>query len=579
MQLTTPELKDFDSVFPAENWFLYWKTSPSLWESKLNEYRGPAPIFVPIYWGMHSENAQTYDFGEKKPETDLVRLYQCAKKLNKSLIFLLPVSPAPFLTNGGIPAYLARTISLDQNAMALSAFDNELRLNKIYSFYDPRIFQAYRRFCKVLGDVFVQRGIGSSLYGLDCFRFDKDDFKSYFEDYSAVYENGFNRYIKQLQEDSPEQIEKLIQEPDFEANLSVDYLDTIQGLYTSSLNELIAGNYFGEVKVCFLGGNSEDLFGRSSYTWYGEAEFFKGLFSSLTNGYMPCSLLLNYDAKKDSLKKALKENLNTLCVHSFLKETDFSSDEELMMFRALTYFEHYNLDHKFDFNDHCNRLGLSSFLSQNYQWCYKVKNKLELDYDDLGEREVYFFYSQSLNNKEFTDVLKLFLHGKKIILDSSALSEEKLKRLEIFYTENNLNVEKLNFVTSITKANLGDGFIISYDGEKLSNAADSKKRDFWTQIIKYVGINHLEVKADEGVEYIWNYRSSNSYELSYEEVRRVSLYNPTSYKRFVQVKASHNFAFVRSIDEVNASFKSTPHGIEVSLMPGGSVSLDYGYFE
>ena len=80
LQLTTPELIEYDSVFPGENWFFYWKTSPSLWKNKLQEYRGPTPIFVPIYWGFHNENPDQFDFGTFRPETDLKRLHDRKKK-------------------------------------------------------------------------------------------------------------------------------------------------------------------------------------------------------------------------------------------------------------------------------------------------------------------------------------------------------------------------------------------------------------------------------------------------------------------------------------------------------------------
>ena len=76
MQLTTPELKEYDTVFPGENWFYFWRTSPSLWESKLREFSGAQPILVPIYWGLHSEQPEKFDFGTYKPETDLKRLYE-----------------------------------------------------------------------------------------------------------------------------------------------------------------------------------------------------------------------------------------------------------------------------------------------------------------------------------------------------------------------------------------------------------------------------------------------------------------------------------------------------------------------
>src|SRR3989338_711598 len=103
MKLTTPEQKDFDPAFPGENWFYYWKTAASLWESKLLQIPGQMPIYVPINWGFHMDYQHTIDFGEHKPETDLKRLFDVAQKVNRKLIFIMPLTPAPYLTNGGVP--------------------------------------------------------------------------------------------------------------------------------------------------------------------------------------------------------------------------------------------------------------------------------------------------------------------------------------------------------------------------------------------------------------------------------------------------------------------------------------------
>ncbi len=106
MQLTTPELREYDTVFPGENWFFYWRTSPSLWETKLREYQGPHPIFVPVYWGLHSENPDQYDFGNYRPETDIARLFKIAKDVGRELSIVIPTTPTPFLANGGLPSYI-----------------------------------------------------------------------------------------------------------------------------------------------------------------------------------------------------------------------------------------------------------------------------------------------------------------------------------------------------------------------------------------------------------------------------------------------------------------------------------------
>ena len=169
-QLTTPKLKEEAVVLPGENWFFYWKTSPSLWEAKLREYNGPGPLFVPIYWALHSEYSDQFDFGQNKPETDLKKLYECARNVGKELVFFIPVGPVPFLINGGIPSFLARNISLNQEEMAISVIDNKDRVNRIYSFYNPKVFQAYRKFAWHVGQYFSQLGIDCSIHVLNACR-------------------------------------------------------------------------------------------------------------------------------------------------------------------------------------------------------------------------------------------------------------------------------------------------------------------------------------------------------------------------------------------------------------------------
>jgi hypothetical protein len=158
LQLTTPELKEYDSVFPGENWFFYWKTSPALWESKFQEYNDLSPIFIPIYWGLHCEDPDQLDFGTNRPETDLKRLFTLAERYRKEVILILPITPCPFLTNDGLPSYLSRSLMCAEDGRVLTIVDNEKRLNKLFSFYDPRIFQSFRKFTWHLGQFLSQNG-------------------------------------------------------------------------------------------------------------------------------------------------------------------------------------------------------------------------------------------------------------------------------------------------------------------------------------------------------------------------------------------------------------------------------------
>jgi hypothetical protein len=62
-------------------------------------------------------------------------------------------------------------------------------------------------------------------------------------------------------------------------------------------------------------------------------------------------------------------------------------------------------------------------------------------------------------------------------------------------------------------------------------------------------------------------------------VRRVNIYNPTSYKKVVTIKTHKHFAFMKMIDPTRANAKSTSDGVDVELLPNGKIALDFGHYE
>ena len=578
-ELTTPEMKDSDAVFPGENWFYYWRTSPSLWENKLENYTGPLPLFVPINWPLHSEHQDQIDFGQIKPETDLKRLENIAKKLGKEIIFIIPVGPAPFLVNGGLPSYLARSLSINNDGIAISVLDDADRVNRVYSYYDPRVFQAFRKFMYHLGQYFTQSGVSSPLYALESFRIEEECLISFFKDHSQVFDGGFNRYIKQLQDTEPLKIEKLIENPVYEKDLKLEYSQLIQGLYLSSISEFLPGSFSGELKICLLGSGSIDLFKRSSDFWENQSDYFKSLMKSIVNGICPTSILINPKKKEGVFSKAISNLTSNSILKTYLSEDDYTDDSSLS-FKPLFFFElHDGGEGHFSFEKAMEISGLKYFFEKEYPWAYRITNRLNLNIDEIEEKVVHFYFGSRLNQEQFNHVLKMFMNGNKVFLDINKISSKFLNKLEVFFTENNIAVEKINYISQVTKASLGEGLIVTYDSEKLGHTSLTKRSGFWDSMVSYLEVKQLKVQAEDGVEYFWKVRSSNSYELNYEEVRRVSFFNPTSYKRKVHIVSSHNFAFSKTIDQHRVEVNSTPIGIDILLLPGGMVTLDFGYFE
>lgn len=579
MQLTTPELKTYDTVFPGETWFLYWRTSPSLWESKLREYQGATPIFIPLYWGLHSEHPDQFDFGTYRPETDLKRLSEAITASGKEAIFILPLVPAPFLPNGGVPSYVAKNIIINDDGLGCSVVDNEGRLNKLFSFYDPRVFQSFRKFVWNIGQYFSQKGISFEMYGADFGYLKEGIFSSYFYDKSVAFEQGFHRYLKQVEETEPENYERLKEDFSYEDTLKKKYANMIKDLYFQSAKESVPANWSGDLKFAFLGGCPDDIFARSSDMWEYHGDFFDPLFSVVVNNIVPVSTLLSPTMRKPILTRALKDVVS----HNFLMSKLDNSiyDEDLQVsFRPLVYFDLYLNNESKQSSDLINKGGIKYFFDREYHWMYRLNfSPFEFTGEEEDHHKINFFFGRLMDKKSFNEMLKLFLNGGKIFLDMNGLSTELDNKLNVFLTENSISVEKINYLTPILKAQIGEGKLITFDNDKLATNNTMKKVGFWQTMIKYLELRHLNLQVDDGVYYFWKHRVSNTYELDYEEIRRVSFYNPTSYKKKVHIVSSKNFAFLRSVDEQNVNVKSTPIGIDVELLPGGAVSLDFGYFE
>ncbi|WP_372653986.1 hypothetical protein [Halobacteriovorax sp.] len=574
LSLTTPVTRDADAVFPGENWFLYWKTSSSLWKTKLEEFSKGDKILVPVNWSFHSDTGDNYDFAETKPETDLKKLFDIACELGKEITFLMPLTPVPFLANGGIPHLLARSIALNKEGMAYGIIDNEENINKLYSFYDPRVFQAYSKFCTKFGQYISKSGISSDVYGYVCGCLENDEYISYLDDYSKVFEQAFSRFLKaRAQKDSTEfQGISSIEE---EYIVKKEFSDTITSLYLESLSAGVGANWEGVLKFSFLGGSLEDLLNRMSANDL-NSKYSKDISKSISRGVIPSSILLPHRKKKGVLGRQLSEMVESTFLNQKLSEDDVYETESVQ-FKTLNVFNLVRIDES---SKIWNDLGLTDSLSTDFYSCFSYLDKKLFEWKEgRNVLEQYFFVQGGeLIESDFKTILKIFMNGGKIILDNSGLEEGLVRRLESFFLENNLEVEKVNFLTEVTYAQLGEGKLIVFNGEKLLTRGINDRVNFWKKLISTFEIQHMSIETSENVEVFWRTRGSSINELNYEEVRRLSIYNPTSYKKKVKFKFAKNFALLKIIDEFNCELSTLPHEIQGELLPDGSFSIDFGVF-
>jgi hypothetical protein len=573
VSLTTPVPRDQDTVFPGENWFFYWKTSASLWKTKLQEFPG-TKIIIPLNWSFHSETGDQFDFGDHRPETNLKKLVEIATEVGKNVVFFLPLTPAPFLPNGGLPHLLARSVALNNEQMAYGIIDADDHLVKIYSFFDPRVFEAFDRFVKKLGQYFSVNKINADVWGIRSGYFKDGQYRSFIEDTSKTFESAFSRFLQTKK--SPDEVISPIEERQY----AFEFNKTIQNLYETNARESIRDNFEGTLDVAFLGAGTENFLKRL-YGTILTADYSAELYESLAKDIIPSSVLLSHRLKKGVLTR----ELNDLVANSYLPLRLASTayeHEDISTFQPLSFFKVFErIDGVSSLFQNWSDLNLWQYLKANFGWSYKVihSDTLKLHENKTPYQEnILLFHGHDVDRTIFNFILKTFMNGGRVILNRSGLSDEFNQRFETFFLENNLNVEKVHFQTQIQNIALGEGRLVLIEGEGFKDLSKQEYFDFWKTLVETFSLIHVPIQNVDGLDFYWRTRPSSTNELKFEEVRRLSLYNPTSYRKKIKMNLTKNFVVYKVLDEINVIVQTYPNEIEIELSPEGSVIVDFGVF-
>jgi hypothetical protein len=572
--LTTPVPRDIDTVFPGENWFFYWKTSASLWRTKLQEFPGTR-IIIPLNWSFHSDTGDQFDFDEHRPETNLKKLVDIAQEVGKQVVFFLPLTPAPFLPNGGLPHLLARSLALNTEQMAYGVVDADDNLFKIYSFFDPRVFEAFERFVKKLGQYFFENRIAADLWGIRSGYFKDGQFRSFMEDSSNTFEQAFSRFLKgkKGETDTLSPIE--------EKQLAFEFNKTIQDLYTGTAKDCIGQNFEGTLEVAFLGGSTSKFLKRLSGT-ISTVDYSSEIYEALAKDIIPSSVLINHRLKKGVLTRELNDLVANSYLPARLAANTAYDFEDIAVFSPLSFFKVYEkIDGLSSMFQSWENLNLWNYLHSTYGWSYKVisSDTLKLHETKSPYQEfIHLVHGHDVDRTLFNFILKTFMNGGRVILNRSGLSEEYTKRFETFFLENNLTVEKVNFKTTIQNISLGEGRLVLMDGDQFKDMSPADYEEFWKKLVETFSLLHIPIQNVEGIDYYWRTRPSSTNELKFEEVRRLSLYNPTSYRKKIKMNLSKNFVVYKVLDEINVIVQTFPNELEIELSPEGSVIVDFGVF-
>lgn len=526
-------------------------------------------IFIPIYWGLHADSATQWDFGKNLPERDLNRLVELLTQHSRKFCWVLPLTPAPYLPNGGVPAFTARTLSVNKDGVHLAVLDHESLLHKMFSFFEPKVFEAYTGFLKAFSHFVGSRKIKAPVWGAKFYYYQDGAVTSFHEDFSITFEQAFSRFLKKNHPTGTE-----LTDPKTENELKTQFTDEVGSLFSSTAETALSSLWVGTQKIVALGGSPRETILRSLPGGKSQLEYTRDLFHHIVNSHWISSALLTPEEKKESLSWILKDHFGSREIEQNYK-FEVYGDRLNEEWRAFGVIDIYGGRKNLQFE----KCGLIEYLDINFRYLYQYQEQLIFtpEWIDLNQDKVKFFYGQDLDRTTFAQLLKLFMMGQTVLLDRTGLGEGLDKKLHIFLIENNIKMQSVNFMTPTQVCELGEGRLIIFEGERLIENPSREK--FWGHIFRFLNLSQPEIRMDEDVFTLWRIRATSPHELTYLDVRRVSIYNPTSYKKMVNIKTHKNFAFMKMIDPTRASAKSTPQGVDVELLPNGKIALDFGHYE
>lgn len=542
------------SLFPGEHWFFYWRSSPSLWKGRIQEEIKSDVVIIPINWSAHCVESHLSDFGQVRPEADLKKLHDISIELGLSLVFLFPLGPCPFLSNGGLPTFISSTPAINKNGEVVATIDNANQIHKMYSFYEPRVFQHYSRFLSSFKNFLKEEKILAPVVLAEYGYVQDGEFQSYFVDRSSCFTSNFRRYVALKEEEgNREKIEY------------AKFDQTVLEMYLIAARQQLKDSYSHLQKIVFLAAGSNDFHARV-FDNFNHAEAGLGIVESVRKNLLLSTSLLN-NSEKDGFIKNMSESVADLNYLRKQFRLNFSEDDDFTQFCPLFNLNIVSPDQiKNSAKDIYDELLMNSVSEQS---------KDDFLQDLNNYHPIHLIETAEIDEKYLNIILRRFLDGQKIILKRSSLTSEAQKRLDLFIHENGINVERIMFKEKLTSLSLNLGRIIILESECNIDVHD--KKVLWSKVLASLEVRNLHLEAEKGLLLFWKTRTPSSIELKFEEIKRLYLYNPSSYKLNASITTNRNYFLLKKIDEINCKVDIKHPHINLSFLPKASIALDFGY--
>ncbi len=575
MNLTYPGKKQFDVSKPENYWFFYWKTSPSLWEAKLQEVGSNSPLFIPLYWGLHVTEQKEIDFGKWKPETDLKRLLELCQKYQVRPILMLPVGPYPFLVGGGVPPYLSYKSAMNKDGTIMSFINESGEIHKVPSFFHMEILKEFQKFIYCLSDFLSEIKLPFEVISCECGTISEDGFfRSFFQDYSPGFQNSFNQFLKKNGMNPFTLNDKsLLQQKETE------FRNLMFELYQEVIKENLKKSYIGKLKLSMLGTHSEQFFSRL----FGKEDLLDSyvdqFFNSLNHEVLPSSLFIPRDFKADHLDNLFLKYINNTYLQTILKEGYFDEGDSGLTPLHFIEFVGVKAEHEAQASI-LSLWSLKEVIETTMGRCYQLRENVDFVIEEEEGSKFIFIEPTTLNKDNFNLVYKYFFQGMSVVLSEDHLDDELKKKFEIFILENNVKTEQLNILdVKVQFCELGEGSIFVISSKDIEKLNIQERFHFWQRVFATGKIQYLEVEAKEPIESFWFKRHPFGTELDYEHIRRITLVNPTGHKNKVVMSLKENFVFLKVIDQDEVKINQDTKSIKLDFAPRGKISLEFGYYE
>lgn len=478
---------------------------------------------------------------------------------------MIPLTPTPFMPGSGVPELLRKHYSVNPDGMVYTLFDQERNTDHVISFFDNKIFFFYKRFIKKLSSYLLEKNICTPIYGMNCGYISKGTFHSFFYDQSRIYEKFYLRYLNISQEES----NGMRYASNQVGKSSKDFSEIIYDVYRDELVENFHNLWEGTVHVTLL-GVSPDNFAEQLYSVPSQKSNLRELITSISTGSVPNLNLLSNDSVENWLRKVYE----SLVTDAYLSEK--FGGKRKYGFVPLSFMEFYDVAYE---EINWRQMGLWQFLKNHYQGCYTdCRFSQSQSYEDENpSKRVSFICGSRLDNKSFNQMLKGFFNGGQIVLEKGALAEALQRRLELLVLENSLEVERVEFLgVEMERIHLGTGWIIILDGRRFNNKSDKEKEKIWSKIIATFDLEHFLFDIPKDVDCFWQVRIPSHDEIKYKDIRRLWLFNFSSYHKHIRANIPNRFNLLKISEQSHVKFENLKGQLRIEMPPNSLVALDFG---